>query len=405
MKTIIVTKYGSVFRTRADLKGASASGEQGETEGIIRHLAARGDCQVVYFGQYRGEKLCHEVVNSDLSPMKEVGVDPLLVTGEMQEAGWDADERAVRDVAGGEVVGMICVNGYAPTFSHVDNPRGATVQCAALNYCAPVLALLERLKIPRICVNNDPRTYPRDQEMSYWWEWARPRALLDQCDNAQRQVVGGRPYRRVSVHARVESWAHLPEGHATWDVRTGHGPKVVAHAHIQTGIRNGCVETWRTVLNGAPPCTNVYGAGWEHFPDRPQGVMFMEQLKPAEVPEVMRTQLCMPVVSHTEGFYTGKPYLLVSQGCVPLLAGVGSRMYDPKGLLRPCDSPYRVRQTGDYARIYDELRYDRGLWEQMIHEWREACAPDWSALDRLVDRLLDGTFVEGEDHGGYFPCS
>lgn len=409
-KTIIVSKYGSVFRTRADMRGATGVGEQGETEGILRHLLDRGDCDVLYFGAYQGEVLPGlRVVLSDRSPMKEVGTDPLCVTKEMQVEGWLNDRENVSAELDGEPVGLVCVNGYSPTFSHVHNPREATVQCAALNYAAPVLALCESFKLPRLCVNNDPRTYPRDQEMSYGWEWARPRALLDQWVNETRQVVGGRAYRRVSVHARVESWAYLPEGGLPWSQRNKDHVEVIAHAHIQDGIRNGSVDAWDRVFDDAPP-TRVYSRGWEHYPgyDSTPNVTFCGPVK--DPIEIMDRSLCCPVVSHSPGFYTGKPYLLASRGCVPLLFGgtrtqtqPHSHTYDPEEFLLELDSSLRIECTGEFRAAFEEFTSDKTRYANMIDLFKLKLKPDYSRLDRLVDELLAGTWQEDPERwGGYF---
>lgn len=422
MKSIIVTKYGSVFRTRANLTGASQTGEQGETEGVIRHLLERYSSthQVVYFGQYRGNPLPGlVVVESDLSRVRESGE---WSSEDEQKAGFESDRQTIMDACGdggdggdgGEIVGMICVDGYAPTFSHVYNPNGATVQCAAINYCAPQLALLESLKIPRICINNDPRCVPRDQEMSYGWEYTRPVACLGQWDHEfSSKIIGRQRYRCKTVHARAESWAYLEQ-----DWSSPHSARtevnVIAHAHLEDGMRCGSRDAWQRVLSDAPEGTRVYGRGWEAFAQPNQEsydegrVKFVGPCRPSEVAGLLDTTLCCPVVSHTPGFYTGKPWVLMSRGVVPLLFGADhSHTYDPKGILIACDPGvedrmWRVYNPGDFKDSVERLLAYPKLYENTRERWQKILEPDFRLLDEICDRLFDNTFVQDERYGGYW---
>lgn len=411
MKSIIVTKYGSVFRPRSNLVGASKTGEQGETEGVIRHLLDRRDCQVVYFGQYRGDPFPGLiVVESDLSRVKEVDGDPLLLSDDAQKAGFDNDMENVLQVCKTQPAAMICVDGYAPTFSHVYNPTGATVQCAAINYCAPQLALLESLKIPRICISNDPRCVPRDQEMSFGWEWTRPQACLGQWDHRlPSRVIGGKRYDCRWVHARAESWAYLEQSDGLPHADRA-DVNVIAHAHLEDGMRCGSQKAWRQVLTDAPEGTRVWGKGWEAFAQPNQdsfdggNVQFMGPCRPGDVSALLDATLCCPVVSHTPEFYTGKPWVLAARGVVPLLFGDGehSHTYDPKGLLMDVQhNPCRIVKPGDFKHRCELYESRPDLWQSDMNWWRDRLRPDFSLLDEVIDRLLDGTFVEDERFGGY----
>ena len=376
MKSILVTKYGSVFRTTS--KGASSSGEGGETLGILKHLVSRGDVEVVYFGAFDGDMPC-EAVRSHHENVREYGTDPVLCPPEAQEADFALDVAALGDR---DWVGCICVDGYAPTFSHIRNPNDAIIQCASINYTGPVLNVLEKLKLKRICINNDPRCFPKDQEMSHGWTYALPRAILGQCDNASLRTVGGKKYRRVSIHARAESWCEFqPVPHVPYEDRTERN--VLAHSHVGHGIGTGDFNNWHSLLGST---CNVYGDGWHHYPWE-TAATFHGKIPQSKVPEVLlKTRVC-PVVSHTPGFYTGKPYVLVHHGVVPVL----HRSYDEKGLFG--------------VEPYSTVPWDitRNEYESMLAHWRTVTQPRWEMLDRVVDELLNGTF-EDFKYGGYIPC-
>lgn len=378
--TLLIAKGGSVFRTR---DCTIASGEQGETEGVIRHLAQRNDIELVYFGAYRGDPLC-EVIQPCMEDLDE------STLAKHQKRNFEVDINALKDR---KIIGFVQTAGYSPTFSMVDNPRNATVQAAAIRYTAPMHNVLNHFKIPRIVINNDPRTYPRDQEMSYGWDYSRPAALLDQCDKRWSRVVGGKHYSINSVHARAESWAYQLTRE-----NQGLDPCVcIAHNHFTYGIKNkrpDYGDAWRDVLRGElPPNFFVYGNGWEDWDNVPwEGCV-----KPNEALDLFNMHVCGPVVSHTPNFYTGKPYVMMSQGCIPLL----HKSYDPKCLFLREDSILRIREPGDLAKLSKKLWESESFRTDARILWETVLKPDWTLLDRLVDDLVAGKPIDQEVYGGY----
>lgn len=413
MKTIVVNKYGSVFRTQEYARRMSKTGEGGETEGLLRHLVARGDCHVVYFGQHDGTIEGVDFIKSDLSRIRELGGDPLAIGAEDQELGFAADYAKLRHR---EVVALLTVDGYSPTFSHVNNPHFATVQTASLCYAAPTLALLRKLEVPRISINNDPRCHPKDQEMSYpdlYSDWVRPRACLGQCNSDDTRVVGKRKYRRVVRHARAESWAYRERREpAPWDARLRDHTNVIAHSHLNVGCKSGDPYAWNRVFKDAGSLTHeyvVYGDGWDakhHTLGEFEFVKFPGPCKQEDVWRLLQTALCNPVVSHTPGFYTGKPWVLVEAGVVPLLFGDGSHShtYDPYQVLLPLTDGGRIVKPGDLDAHRRLFASDKACYEDVLAGWQERLQPDWSTLDCLVDSLLAGDFREDIRWGGYFRC-
>lgn len=386
---LFVCKSGSPFYSRSYVRRASSSGEQGETEGVIRHLVSRGDVRVVYFGITYGELPC-EVITPAVEGLDE------WTDGPTQRDRFRRDEDAVRAL-GAELLGVINVSGYSPTMSLVDNEKGAQVQSSSIRYTAPMLNLLQAFKLPRVVINNDPRTYPKDQEMSFGWDWVRPRALLDQQQLDGKQVVGGVKYRRNSVWAKCESWGFLERVKNRRDLPC----IILGHSHFRTGIKNGgkTREAWDNVMG--EHCTYpLYGAGWEGREN------WLGPLEAADVPQVLACARCCPVVAHTPRFYTGKPYVLVASGCVPLLYGgwdVPPGTWDPYGHFVPLDSSLRIRKPGDLERLVKWLE-DDVYYEAQLETWQHLCQPDWTWLDMVVDRLCSGVELDVEVTGGYERC-
>lgn len=374
---LLINKGGMVFRTRAANTGGSATGEVGETEGLIRHLVARGH-DLVYFGRCVGELPCPIVQSCCPADLSEWS------TSAYQKECFAEDIKNLEPY--GPFAGLIQVCGYSPTFSHIDNPRGAIVQASGVRYSAPTLNVIQHFKLKRICVNNDPRTYPKDQEMSYGWDYCRPAALLDQCGGDTLQTVGGRKYIRRSVYAGCESWAYLDR------LPNTHGEcTVVAHAHIKDGCKQAARDaSWVNVLQGTP--YKVYGKGWEHF-SLYDDQRFMGPVNPSKVPGILSNSIASPCVAQ-ENFYTGKPYVLWASGCVPILYGDGKDPYtwDPKEIFLPLNHPWRINRPGDLDRAISSIG------PAHYEFWERALQPRWQVIDALVDDLLAGKEL---NYGGY----
>ena len=252
-------------------------------------------------------------------------------------------------------------------------------------------------------------------------------------------TVGGVSYNRVSVASGAESWAWLPPAREIWIVeydaggveqhavaqsilfeyergnynvpvpegfrvrkedKQRHKCQVVAHAHISDNIKQKKRDVaWCNVLGEMPLDTPIYGAGWEHWSRYPNG-NFKGVVKPDEALRLFNETQFTPCVAAAPGFYTGKPYVAFSQGCVPLFYGDGTDPYtwDPQGTLVPLDDPRRIVKPGDLWRLLGELDY-----ETELSYWADRLKPRWQMLDQLVDYLLAGREL-GETFGGYFRC-
>lgn len=379
--TVLVAKGGSVFRTRDH--SALADGEQGETEGLIRHLAERDDIHLVYFGQWRGEPIDNvTIVESYIEDLDE------WATKDEQIACHEVD---LKNLADHDVIGFINVAGYAPTSSLVWNPMGATCQAASVRYSGPMLQVMASLEIPRIVVNCDPRTVPRDQEMTWFSDWIRPRVMLGQWSKWWDKVVGGTRYRVYEVQGFPQSWGYLEERENTDE----HAAVIVAHAHFSTGIKNGDPARWQIILRDLPGDCEIFGKGWESYDG---DIPWCGPLKPQEVLDQFRIHTCGPIVPHTYEYLTGKPYVMMSQGCIPLF----SYEYDIHEELMPHSHELRIRREGDFSRLAMKLHLDVDFRREMRAEMKCILRPRWETIDYVVDHLVKHRGIDvSNGFGGY----
>ena len=378
MKTLLVCKSGSVFHTR-DL--CIERGEQGETEGIIRHLLDRGDCNVVYYGQYNG----YDIPGLTVIQPNIQGLNEHSLNSEQREA-FAVDLEQLKAV---DPIAMINISGQAPTSSLGWNPMGAQCMAFSVRYNAPVLQALHELKLPRVFLNHDPRSYPRDQEMTWYSDYCRPVALLDQCEATVNRVVGGQKYLVHSSFGHCQSWAYQPETSENLGLKPA---VIVAHAHFKTGIKKGDPGRWAGITGDY----EVYGEGWEGH-----DVNWKGKLKPNEVLEQFRSAVCGPVVPHTTGFLTGKPYVMMTQGCIPIF----HPSYDEGCRILPADHFCRL-VGNEFAEKAQMLWFDEGLREEIREDMKRRLVPRWGVFDSLIDQLLvDPVSFMADKHwdrfGGY----
>jgi hypothetical protein len=398
---VLITKVGSVFYTRELAARASKVGEQGETEGIINHLLERDDIQVVYFGQWRGE--IPEKMKYVESHLEDLGD---LSTAKHQEKCWAIDTKAVQEY---EPVIFVQVAGYAATLSWIGNPRVAGVQAAGVRYVSPLLNILQSLKLPRIVVNNDPRSYPREGEMSMGWDYVLPRALLSQRTKEWSRIIHAKQYNVREVYAGAENWCE----HIRLERPKTVPCTIVSHAHIKDGCKfKARDEAWANVLAPVEDVEElkdlglrVYGKGWEHFSGYDSSYM-LGSIRPNEVMEILAEAKTCPAVAAGDGFYTGKLRTCLAQDCLPLFYGRGApHTFDPLEKYVPFSSEFRIVEPGDLLRVVDyfnEHERDRQWWVNYL--W-ERSKPDWSLFDDCVNDVLAGRDMNTESwwqkYGGY----
>jgi len=396
---LIVSKAGSVLRTQAS--GSSSRGERGETEGLVRHLVAQGH-DVTYFGIVYGELPCR-VVEPCLH-----GVDGAPLTPESdpsdQQYCWNTDAANVCSLAGDHFDCYLQVAGPTASAFSIASPSNCRVTQSAVRYLAPQKGLAHHLRVPVWLVNNDPRTYPREQEQALTWTDLLPVALLDNWTGEREQTIGWVPYRRRSVHAWTESWGHFEP----LENVEKYSAVVVAQAHIDTGVKQpGRVAGWTTVLCSALkelPDLHVYGYGWsalgstfkafsERFHDGVDGL----------TARWLYSQACAsPCVGYSEN-RSGKAYMIVASGCLPLLYGDGRdpHTWDREGDVIPLNHPCRVVSPLDVKLLATpEIR------REWIGYFQSRLKPNWSVLDAALSDWEAGLYVRDRTewhhrYGGY----
>jgi len=361
----------------------SSFGEGGETEGVIRHLVERGH-NVVYFGRHDGELPCPAI-----QPYLK-GIDDLVSERE-QQAAWGHDIAALEPYA--PFAGMVNVLGACSP----RNFAGETIVYAwAIRYCGPALNLLRHFNLRRVVINNDPRSYPHEMEMGHSPNLI-PVALLGQYDSDRLRVVAGTRYRVKEVHAFAESWVynHVREN-------TDEQPVVfMAHAHLKDGIR--VPERFDAIWDIAQwTDIPVYGAGWEGIRD--DAVLLRQHV----VTDMINTATCCPVIAHVPGFYTGKPYVLMSQGCIPILWGASRQdgssspfTADPKGLLLPLNSLWRWDEGCNPWGPKGIIQRTIDAKDMLRAKWAERLKPRWEMLDEVVDLLIRDKPIPIDRFGGF----
>ncbi len=372
---ILVNKYGLIFR-----RETVAVGEQGETEAMLRHLAENHE--VAYFGQWKGDHIPGIRV---YEPHIE-GLDHMS-TADAQRKCFDQDMKMLPEI---ECVVQSC--GYAPTTSMIDNQTGSSVQGCAIRSCGPILNIINQTGVPRYLVNSDPRTYPRDAEITDLPR-TRPAALLDQWNIETNLGIRGTKYKRRSVYAAIETWPEFPE--SCFNIRQG--SIVIAHCHVRDGMRRGetLEDAWDEILRGTD--AQVFGKGWNltGLP-RIHGDRGWAEVSPAVALAHLAGACSGPIVAHTPRFATLKMKTYASQGCVPLLWSVGPHAYDPTHRYVPRGSWLRFHDEDELMEKTSELERRPELRKELVEMVQDMTKPDWAVLDSLIEN--GESFV---DYGGY----
>ena len=402
-RTVVVSKVGGVFYTRALATKNSKVGEQGETEGIVKHLLKRDDIQVVFFGQWRGDIPANMIyVEAFIDGLNEMS------TGAYQKECWAYD---VARLAPYEPKFAIQIAGYASCNSTLNNPVGAAVQAAGVRYNGPVINILEKLKLPRIVINNDPRSYPRESEMAWGWDYVRPRAILSQRTRTWPRRMRALTFECREVYAGAENWCEHIRLHQDKTIPC----TVVSHAHIGDGCRFKERNTaWQTILSPQKDVEDlksysmrVYGQGWKYFSGYDPELM-PGPIRPNEVMSILAQSKVCPVVAAGDNFYTSKLRTCLAQGCLPLFYGKGEPFtFDPfeKYVSLNNTAGLRITEPGDLLRLvryWDREEQNRIEWVEEL--WRVS-APDWSMLDKCVNDMLEDRDMNTEEwwqtYGGY----
>lgn len=403
--TIIVSKLGSpLYVANADgvLAGATPRGEHGDGEGILRWLL-KNNYDFIYFGQYRGPILPGlRIVESYTQ-----GLTAYSSHAEQCE-GWSIDKANIEKALDGRSVDLhLHIAGYAPTMATVKNGTFSCIQDCAIKRTGPILGAVRAFPAPRIILNNDPKTYPKEQEMTYGWPELIPSAVLDQRSSEVVTRIGGKKYKRRTVWAKSESWCHISEHTNTRE----HALNVIAHCHVADGYKQKARDkTWTQLLGDLSLFSHdfkIYGGGWESWSGYDGNSQFQGLVSEVEITCVIASTRCAPCVTPGPGAHTSKPYIFLAHGCVPLLYGDGNDpyTYDMEGEMLPLNSPWRVTSPSKLIEVAEALSHD-GFMDKELEIWRDRLKPDFSLLARCLDDILSGRKIRDvswfEQYGGYW---
>lgn len=403
---VLISKMGAVAYTLEynETRHAklSSAGEQGTTDAVVTHLLKRDDIQLVYFGQWRGDVPKGLIyVPSDVHCLDD------LTTSREQKERWNNDLEKIIPL---KPKMYVTIAGYASGWSSINNQRFSSCQACAVRYTGPVLNILEACRLPRVVIVNDIRNYPKEGEMSYGWDWVRPRALLSQRTKNWPRVIVGTRWNVREVYSAAENWrkfSRLPVRDKTLPVT------VVGHAHMRDGKQlKNYDKVWSRILAPEEDVKTlkregmqVYGKGWEHFSGfDPE---YMGQIvTPAEISEILAESKTCPVTITGGELYTNKGRFCLAQRCLPLFYGRGEPYtYDPLGKYIPLDSWLRISKPGDLLRLVWYFHNNPRPCNDLIDSLWKATMPNYETLDECVTDLLAGRDYDTEswwnEYGGY----
>jgi hypothetical protein len=372
--TVLVMRTGSAWHL--DEKGLTPEGEGKDSMAVIRALKSRG-YDVILAGRLRGRvEGCRHV-------------DWNVKHGDVywhhkKECTAECD-RVVEELR--PMNPQVCVNvvGQCPTLSDVNNDRDVIVQDFSAKYVLPGLRIVQDLALPRICVVNDPRQYPRDQEMNYW-KHVVPAAVLSQERRIFPRKILDCRYEINTAAAGCQNWWSLGEE----QLRSSRQMEVmvIAHSHFRDGrVNKKRAEVWAWILKDMAHRYVVYGKGWDGWGDEYPGFV-----KPGEVLPLLRTAVCGPMIPIYEGFVTAKLRQYALSGAVPLLYGRGVEWltYDKQEHHVAHDEELRFCNPRERDNLIQRALRD-SLWaKNWCDEIVSRTRPDFSMLYVAVDALAEG---------------
>lgn len=384
---IAVCRTGSVWWI--DTARANPTGEQNDATGVARALRDAGH-EVCVFAKANGTiDGCHHI---DWD-WKALGLDstnpyPAYDVVLSQIEAWQPDV-------------IVEIAGAAPTMSTVDNHKGVSVFEFAIRYYGMALYTYHKLKLPRIIVLNDPRSYSKDQEMTRWPECI-PAAVLSQFAQHKSQVIDGQKYEVKAVYAGCENWWSWDWPYAAIGER--HDVNIIAHSHLKDGrLLKNREDVWNWILNGVTFDYKVFGKGWE-LADSYDPDVHLGPVKPDVVHMILQQTVAGPMIPIMEGWLTAKLRQYLVNGALPLPYGRGQEValkYDKSCIHVEDDSPIRFSDAGELNVLVERARKDARWRVDMIEKYRDKTKPDFKLLFECVEHFGRGGLQDFERFGGY----
>ena len=391
MTRVLVARTGSVWRW--DTSKASPTGEQSDAVGVAKWVAEHYDCALL--GRIEGDAP-GKVFNTRDYQMPKAW-RPEGYVGDQED--WSCVDRLAEDIAAWEPDVLVEICGPTATMSNPNNHKDVKCLEFAVQYIYPILHVCQQLKLPRICVVNDPRNYPKDQEMSVW-EHVIPAAVLSQCDDPFYRRVDGKKYLIEPEYAGCENWwsykwenqIQLPSS-AMREFYT-----MIAHSHFEDGRlqKNDRNEVWSYIWpEGIPAWMHVYGNHWDKFANgKPPS--WHGACKPDEVHAILQQTIAGPIIPIANNWVTAKLRQYVLNGALPLLYGKSPETnlaYDAKERYVRFDSPLRFED--DVRECIDRWR-DPVIRTDRILDLLQKTEPNFIALERAISCPRASS--------GYQPC-
>lgn len=352
-------------------KASPVAGNQ-DALGILRYLTDAGH-DVAIYGQAQGfEDTGHTVFNIDTSGLND------------HYAFHDFKlfrERFAPAIEGlGNWKPDLCLNivGACPTVSIDDNPWQVTCQMWAKRTVAPCLVACEELKLPRVCVVNDPRNYAKDHEMHYM-PWCRPCAILSQgVEVIPRMLRGKKQFVHVADASAENWWSYGMPLTNPFDRELKFETVVVAHTHMEDSrIARHRDTVWDQVISSYEgERLTLVGKGWEKTKHRD---LHGGLVKHDEVQHILRHAMQGPMIPIASRFNTGKLREYVVAGCLPRPVISASYTYDAREKYVPLDSPLRVK-AGEPWNVLNNPQWVRDL--------QQATTPDFSLLEKCMAEVV-----------------
>lgn len=401
---IMFCKTGAVLRLGATADNASPVGDQRDALGVLEYLLDKGHDVCVFGCVHDEQNYAHypnfHCIKPDVSNLDQ---DSLIK---------DVDEKY--DEAAQKLIDWkpdICVNvgGMTPTTSYLGNPWMTSTQCFAIKYVGPALYALEKAKIPRLLIINDPRNYPREQEMTFW-KYNRPAAVLSQETTGIDRAIKGTKFRIHTVYSKAENWWSYGMDEVRHKNLRKYDCLIVAHSHMADGrLKKGRDEVWQNILGDCNFDFTLFGKGWESF-SRYDKTKMLGPCKPGEVHAFLRQTKMGPMIPCAHGFNTGKMRVYAINGALPLLYGRGCHLtYDVYQNYVPLTSGLRFETSDELRDLIKYWSNDEDGRRSVVEMLQEMTRPNFSKLDSCLHEFSlmqnwEQTTLKREwlaDFGGY----
>lgn len=380
---IMFCKTGSVLRLGETANSASPVGDQRDALGVLEYLLDAGHDVCVFGVVHNPENYMHRPNFHCIIPdVRDLDTDSLIKTVD------EKYEEAAQKLIAWKPDVCVNVGGMTPTTSYLGNPWMTSTQCFAIKYVGPALYALQKAQIPRVLIINDPRNYPREQEMTFW-EYNRPVAVLSQEETSFDRTIKSKKYKVLTAYAAAENWWSYGMDEINPNSNTRHHDcLIIAHSHMRDGrLKKGRDNVWVDILGDCNFNFTLFGKDWEYFSKYDKTKM-LGPCKPGEVHEFLRNTKMGPMIPCAHGFNTGKMRMYAINGALPLLYGRGEYLtYDLYQHYIALTSNLRFTTTEDLRSLIDRWSKDDEGRAAVVEMLQELTRPNFKKLDSCLNEI------------------